>query len=60
MKVQNSDLSRDREPWSAKEDALLGTDADRAIAAKLQRSSVAVMSRRKKLGIPAFKNTKRE
>ena len=41
----------DQEHWSPNEDALLGTDTDRAIAEKLGRSSVAVTNRRKKLGI---------
>lgn len=45
------ELSRDGEPWTPQEDALLGTTTDRAIAAKLQRSSVAVSNRRTKLGI---------
>ena len=45
-------LSRDGEPWTPEEDAILGTDSDRVIAAKLRRSSVAVSNRRTKLGIP--------
>ncbi len=44
-------MLRDREPWTAEEDALLGTDTDRAIAGKIRRSSVSVSNRRKKLGI---------
>jgi hypothetical protein len=47
-------LDRDREPWTEKEDLLLGTDLDRVIAAKLGRSSTAISNRRKKLRIPAF------
>jgi hypothetical protein len=49
-------LSRDQEPWTDKEDALLGTDIDRVIAAKLKRSSTAVSNRRVKLGIPSAKS----
>jgi len=45
-------LACDGHPWTVKEDALLGTDTDRAIAAKLKRSSVSVSNRRTKLGIP--------
>jgi len=44
-------LDRDGEPWTPQEDALLGTDCDRAIAEKLRRSSVAVSNRRTKLRI---------
>jgi hypothetical protein len=47
-------MARDKEPWTDKEDALLGTDKDRVIAAKLKRSSTAVFNRRVKLGIAAF------
>jgi len=47
-------LARDNEPWTEQEDALLGTDKDRVIAAKLRRSSVAVTVRRTKLGIPSY------
>jgi hypothetical protein len=46
-------------PWSSADDALLGTDIDRVIARKLGRSSVAVSSRRKKLGIPPAINGRR-
>lgn len=59
MSTINAGLSRDQEPWTAKEDALLGTDTDRAIAIKLRRSSVAVGGRRKKLGIPGFANKRK-
>ena len=38
--------------WTAKEIALLGTDADRVIAEKIGRSYDAVSKKRKKLGIP--------
>jgi len=48
-------LFRDGAPWTPFEDALLGTGTDRAIAAKLQRSSVSVGNRRTKLGIPRRK-----
>ncbi len=41
----------DSRPWILAEDALLGTDTDRAIAHRIGRSSVAVSNRRKKLGI---------
>jgi hypothetical protein len=49
-------MARDHEPWTSQEDALLGTEKDRIIAAKLKRSSTAVSNRRLKLGIPAAKN----
>jgi hypothetical protein len=49
-------MARDHEPWTSQEDALLGTEKDRIIAAKLKRSSTAVSNRRVKLGIPAAKN----
>jgi hypothetical protein len=52
-------LDRDREPWTEHEDALLGTDTDRAIAAKLGRSTVSVGNRRVKLGISAFVKRRR-
>jgi hypothetical protein len=45
-------ISRDTRPWTQAEDALLGTDFDRVIAAKLGRVTTAVTYRRKKLGIP--------
>jgi len=38
-------------PWTKEDDALLGTDTDRAIARRLGRTSVSVSNRRKKLGI---------
>lgn len=47
-------LARDGSAWTAEEDALLGTAADRVIAEQLARSSVAVSNRRKKLGIASF------
>jgi len=43
--------SSDGFPWSKEDDALLGTDTDRAIARRLGRTSVSVSNRRKKLGI---------
>ncbi len=48
--------SRDGQPWMPYEDALLGTDHDRVVAAQLHRSSVAVSNRRKKLGIRRPRN----
>jgi hypothetical protein len=53
-------LARDYEPWTKQEDALLGTDKDRVIAVKLQRSSVAVAVRRKKLGIESYQKRRPE
>ena len=44
-------LLRDGKPWLPHEDALLGTDTDRAIATKLGRTTVSVSNRRKTLGI---------
>lgn len=38
--------------WSAEQDAVVGTDTDRAVAAQLGRSVVAVRDRRRKLGRP--------
>jgi hypothetical protein len=38
-------------PWTAAEDALLGTDTDREIGRRIHRSTVAIWNRRKKLGI---------
>ena len=38
--------------WTAEEDALLGTDTDRAIAAKTGRSLDMVFIRRQRLKIP--------
>jgi hypothetical protein len=51
-------LARDKQSWTEREDALLGTDKDRIIAARLGRSSTAVSNRRTKLGIPSY-NSKR-
>jgi hypothetical protein len=47
-------MARDQQPWTPQEEALIGTDTDRAIAAKLKRSSTAVSNRRMKLGIPSY------
>jgi hypothetical protein len=58
MTTNYAGLARDYEPWTVKEDALLGTDTDRVIAAKLRRSSVSIGSRRKKLGIPGYVNSR--
>ncbi len=41
-------------PWNAREDALLGTDSDRAIARRLNRDWRAVNQRRLRLGIAPF------
>lgn len=38
--------------WTPEEDALLGTDSDKAMAAKIGRTIDAVYARRLKLGIP--------
>lgn len=43
-----------RAPWTAREIALLGTDSDEKIAAKLGVTKSSVFVRRKKLGVPAF------
>jgi DNA-binding Lrp family transcriptional regulator len=45
----------DDRPWTKQEDALLGTDTDRAIAARLGRSTGAVIYRRKRLNIEGFR-----
>lgn len=45
--------SNHRSPWSAAEDKLLGTDADKEIARRLGRTTRAVERRREKLGIKA-------
>ena len=42
--------------WTAKEIALLGTDADGVIAEKIVRSYEAVSKKRKKLGIPRIRD----
>lgn len=44
-----------RPDWNPEEDALLGTDFDRAVAEKLGRSIPGVRGRRKILGIESFK-----
>jgi hypothetical protein len=44
-------MNNDGQPWTAKHDALLGTDSDRSVAEKLGRTSVSVAIRRAKLGI---------
>ena len=43
-----------RRPWTAAEHALLGTDFDRLIAQRLQRSVPAVSMRRRALRIASF------
>ena len=43
----------DARPWAAEELALLGTDTDRAVAARIGRTESAVRQMRSKLGIPA-------
>jgi hypothetical protein len=45
----------DDKPWTKQDDALLGTDTDRAIAARLERSTGAVIYRRKRLNIEGFR-----
>jgi hypothetical protein len=40
--------------WTENEIALLGTDTDKAIAAKIDRSPLCVTQKRHRLGIPAF------
>jgi hypothetical protein len=41
-------------PWSPREQALLGTMWDRTLGARIGRSEVSVRMQRRKLGIPAF------
>jgi hypothetical protein len=55
MEFLDGQMARDREPWTEKEDALLGTDTDRVIAAELKRSTVSVSNRRVKLGVSSFR-----
>lgn len=43
-----------RPDWTPNEDALLGTDRDRAVAQKVGRTIAAVRQRRQALGIPAY------
>jgi hypothetical protein len=45
--------------WTADEDALLGTDTDRAVGERMGRSAVAVRFRRYTLGVPMFHGKKR-
>lgn len=45
----------ERRFWTRREDALLGTASDAAIARKIRRSLWAVYLRRRKLGIPPFR-----
>jgi hypothetical protein len=45
----------ERRFWTKREDALLGTDSDTAIARKIRRSLWAVYLRRRKLGIAPFR-----
>lgn len=51
MDIARQIAKRDRSTWTAAEDALLGTDYDRAIARKLRRTIGAVAYRREKLRI---------
>jgi hypothetical protein len=44
----------DRDGWTPRQDALLGTDHDDVIARKISRSESAVTSRRVRRKIPAF------
>jgi hypothetical protein len=54
--------SRGRKPpahwpaWTARQLALLGTDHDEAIAARVGRSVVTVRRKRRELGIPAYRD----
>jgi len=50
---QCDSMYRDGAPWTPEEDSLIGTAADRVVAAKINRSSVGVASQRMKLGIKA-------
>jgi len=52
-------IPRDCEPWTAQEDALLGSDTDKAVAVKLGRSSASINCRRAKLGIAAFRTSRK-
>ena len=45
--------------WTEREEALLGTDTDAAIAAKLGRTPKAIEAHRRKLGIAAHRPHKR-
>ncbi len=45
--------TKHRQPWTAAEDKLLGTDADKEIARRIGRTTRAVETRREKLGIKA-------
>jgi hypothetical protein len=49
--IQGRYTRRNGEPWTAEEDQVLRTctDSTRAIAARLQRSSMAVLRRRQQL-----------
>jgi hypothetical protein len=51
-----SGLSR---PWTAAEEALLGTMDDLALAEKLDRLGDEVAKRRRRLGIPAYTRRQR-
>jgi len=44
--------------WTIAEELLVGTDTDRAIARKLNRTSHSVIVKRWKLGIPGFRRRK--
>jgi hypothetical protein len=46
--------SRGGVPWTAEEDALLGTMKDKEVAARTGRTEDAVSDRRYDLGVPAF------
>lgn len=47
-------------PWSPREDKLLGTNTDAAIAAKLGRTRAAVETRRLRLQIAAYHSRSRQ
>jgi hypothetical protein len=45
-------------PWTAEEEALLGTMADAEVAVRTNRTLQAVYDRRRKLGIPRWRGLK--
>ena len=52
--------SRPRRPWTAEEDALLGTRSDRALARNLGRTVKAVQNRRQLKGVRLMKKWRPE
>lgn len=54
---RKSGRARGSRPWTAAEDALLGTATDAEVAATIGRKRYTVQERRAKLGIPAFGRT---